>query len=436
MALISGILCFPGTLPAQQTGRTLQSCIDQALQYNIQIQQSRLNIDVSRIQADQARTNRFPSVSGSIRQGFGWSTQTDQATGTDSFDGSSSTTASFSSGVVLYNGGKLTTSIKQARLDYESGKLDLEALKETISLSVMNAFLQILYAEEQVSNSNHQITVTADELRLGAERLALSAISKADYLQIQSQLASEKLTLANAQSLLDISRLNLMQLIEQPGGEQFTINQPDLTNLINRQMYPDPDSVFRIALEIKPQIKSYALRQQRSILGIDQARADYYPRLSMDAGFGTGYSSLAQSTALAVQLGKNINPTVGLSLSIPIYSNNQTKNQVQIANLATQTADLDLKNSMNQLHKSIEQACTDVNSAEKEYEASVEQYESNREAFAVSAEKFKQGMINSVDYLYQKTNLITAESKLLQSRYNLIFSYKLIDFYTGKSLSL
>jgi outer membrane protein len=420
----------------QQGVVTLQACIDQALKQNIQIQKNELSIQVSGIQADQARSNRFPSVDGSVRQNFGWSTQTDQLTGLDSYQGSSSSSASVGSSVVIFNGNKLTNNIKQAQLDYESGKLDLEALKEAISLSVMDAYLQILYAEEQVTNARHQTEVTASELRLAAERLQLSAISKADYLQIQSQLASEKLTLANAESLLEISKVALMQLMEQPIDKEFSISKPDLSGLINKQINPDPDSIYRIALSIKPQIESYSIKKASSGLGIELAKADYYPRISMDAGLGSSFNSLNVNSALAEQLSKNINPTVGLSLSVPIYSNKKTKNQVQIARINTQNADLDLKNTMNQLRKSVEQACTDVHSAQKEFEASIEQFESNQEAFAVSSEKFKQGMINSVDYLFQKTNLITAESKLLQSRYNLIFSYKLLDFYTGKSLSL
>jgi len=44
--------------------------------------------------------------------------------------------------------------------------------------------------------------------------------------------------------------------------------------------------------------------------------------------------------------------------------------------------------------------------------------------------------MNSVDYLFEKTNLITAESQFLQSKYNLIFSYKVVDFYKGISISL
>jgi len=38
--------------------------------------------------------------------------------------------------------------------------------------------------------------------------------------------------------------------------------------------------------------------------------------------------------------------------------------------------------------------------------------------------------------LVSKTNLIIAESQVLQSKYNLIFSYKILDFYMGISLSL
>jgi len=434
-------LILAGTLAAfstkaQEPARTLQTCIDQALKQNIQIKQSELNIQVSQINTAQARSNRFPTVDGSVRQSFGWSNQTDVATGSDSFKGSSNSSASASSSVVLYNGKKLTNNIKQAQLDYEAGKLDLEALKETISLSVMDAYLQILYAQEQVSNSKHQIEVTEKELQLAGERLALSVISRADYLQIQSQLADEKLTLANAESLLEMNRVTLMQLLEEPLNSGFRIAEPDLSLLVNRKLTPNPDSVYRIALAMKPQIKSYTLKKESTAIGIGLAKADYYPRLTMDAGLSTGYYSLTQSSAFAQQLGNNINPTAGLTLSVPIYSNSKIKNQVQIARINTASAELDLKNTMNQLRKSVEQACTDVSSAQKEFEASVEQYQSNVESYAVSTEKFNQGMINSVDYLYQKTNLITAESALLQSRFNLVFSYKLLDFYTGKPLSL
>ena len=106
-----------------------------------------------------------------------------------------------------------------------------------------------------------------------------------------------------------------------------------------------------------------------------------------------------------------------------------------IARKNTNNAELDEMNVKNQLRKEIEQACQDVISSQIEYEASVEAYNAVKESFDVASEKFFQGIMNSVDFLIQKTSFISAESSFLQSKYRLIFSYKVLDFYTGQPLS-
>jgi len=93
-------------------------------------------------------------------------------------------------------------------------------------------------------------------------------------------------------------------------------------------------------------------------------------------------------------------------------------------------------NTKNQLRKEIEQACVDVISAQEQYNASLELQQSAKESYDVTDEKFKVGLLNSVDFLVQKTNLITSESKLLQSKYNLIFTLKVLDYYKGIPLTL
>jgi len=135
-------------------------------------------------------------------------------------------------------------------------------------------------------------------------------------------------------------------------------------------------------------------------------------------------------------LNNGVKPAVGFSLSIPIYQKKQAKTSVAIAKLGYADAELSEIDTRNQLRKSVEQACLDVSSAQVEYEASIEKYRATKESSALSDERFKQGFINSVDYLVSKTNLIVAESQMLQSKYKLIFSYKILDFYTGIPLSL
>jgi outer membrane protein len=135
------------------------------------------------------------------------------------------------------------------------------------------------------------------------------------------------------------------------------------------------------------------------------------------------------------QLKNNIAPAIGISASIPIYLNKQVRTNVAIAMKNTNNAEFDELNVKNQLRKAIEQACQDVTSSQIEFEASTEAYNAVKESFDVAAEKFFQGLLNSVDFLVQKTSFIAEESSYLQSKYKLIFSYKILDFYTGQPLS-
>jgi outer membrane protein len=339
------------------------------------------------------------------------------------------------SGVTIYNAARISNQIKQADLELEGGKYSLETTKESISLSILNAYLQVLYAEEQVKNSQKQIESTNGELNLAAERLALQNISISDYAQVKSQLASEKLTLANSESQLSIAKISLMQLMELPVGGNFNIAHPDLLATLNQGRVPDVKAVYETSLSIKPQVKNAKINKEVASLDEKIAKASYFPVLSASAGLSSGYSSRTSDTYFG-QLNNGLQPSFGFSLSVPIFQKKQVKTNVAVAKLGYQDAELSETDTKNQLRKSIEQACLDVTSAQIEYEASLEKYNSTQESTSLSEEKFKQGIINSVDYLVQKTNLIVAESDFLQSKYKLIFSYKILDFYMGIQLSL
>ena len=428
------LICLGAEIQAQQDSIwTLEKCINYALEKNIRVRKSELSNQLYQYYAGQAKAQRFPSVNAAVSQNFNWSKS---LTGADpGYSGINGSNISVNSGIAVFNASKLTNQIKQAELDIQGGQYSLETTKESISLSILDAYLQVLYAEEQVRNSEKQIESTVSQLNLAAERLAMQVISKADYAQVKSQLASEKLNLANAKSQLAISKVNLEQLMELPVSDDFNIAHPDLLDVLNQNRIPDAKAVYEAALAIKPQIKNAAVNKEIAALDEKIAKAGYYPTLSASAGIGTNYSSMATDPYFD-QLNNGINPSVGLSVSIPIYQRKQIKTSVAIAQIGYQDAELTEINTRNELRKSIEQACLDVSSAQVEYEANLENYQATGESAELSDEKFRQGIINSVDYLVSKTNLIVAESQLLQSRFNLIYSYKVLDFYTGIPLSL
>jgi len=296
----------------------------------------------------------------------------------------------------------------------------------------MSAYLQVLYSQEQVTNARNQADATREELALAAERLKLGAIANTDYLQVKTQLASEESSLASAVNNLKMAKLNLMQLMEYPVEESFEIMRPDINAIISIAPAADAVSVYQEALEVKPQVKIAAINRESASIDLEIARGGFFPSLSLSAGMSTGFTEAAE---MGSQLKNGFSPSLGLSASIPIFRNNQNKTSVSRAKYGITTAELDELNTRNQLRKEVEQAVLDAESALISYQAALNRYDSSIESYNVSEGKFKLGAMNSVDFLIQKTNLTAAESNLLQAKYELVYSHKIIDFYRGVELT-
>jgi outer membrane protein len=415
---------------------SVDDCIKYAFDQNIQIRLAKVSSEISQQSLLQSRALRYPSLSGSARQNFSWSNQSNSTTGSEVFTGTNGTTLSLASGMTLYNASRITNSILKAQTDYQAASYNVEVVKETVSLNILNAYLQVLYAQEQVKNSQNQISSTTEQLRYAGERLKLGAIANSDYLTVKSQLATEKQTLASANSQMAIDRVILLQLMELPDTVEFDLAQPNLDSLISQKRYPSAAEVYKAALGYKPEVKNAELNKKSSEIAVQMARAALFPTISISTGIASSYSSLSTKSAYIDQINTNVSPTIGITASVPIYTNRQAKTQVEIAKLNTSNATLNEQNTKNVMRKAIEQACLDVISFQTEYEASLESYQAARESYEVATEKNLQGIMNSVDFLVQKTNYITAESQFLQAKFALVFSYKILDFYMGKPLSL
>jgi len=428
---LAALIFMSPALTAQDKQWTLSECIEYALKENIQVRKAGISASVGEINLQQAKDNRWPSLSASVSENLGWQQETDTY-GATSFEGSARTSASVSSGVTLFSGFQTQNEIRQAGLNFESLQYSTKETMENVSLSIMSAYLQVLYAGEQVTNSRNQADATREELGLAKERLNLGAIANSDYLQVKTQLASEELTLANAINNLKMARVTLMQLMEYPLDDSFEIAHPDMDVLISAIPSADALAVFEEALLVKPQIKNAELNRESAGIDLELAKGGFYPALSLNAGLNTEFTQAAE---MGTQLKSGFSPSIGLSVSIPIFRNNQNKSAVSRARYGITTAELDELNTRNQLRKEVEQAVLDAQSAMISYDAAVNQHAASLESYNVAEEKFKLGAMNSIDFLIQKTNLNSAESNVLQAKYELVYSNKIIDFYKGIQLS-
>ncbi|MFA9392484.1 MAG: TolC family protein [Prolixibacteraceae bacterium] len=434
--LIILTLCSPILLSAQAQPYSLKDCIEYALEKSTDIDRSQNNVILQSAYLEQAKASRLPNLQLGINQQL-------TSTGIDnSIDGewnrniNSTLNASVNSQMTLYNGAKIKNTILQNEINLESAEINIQAERELISLNILSFYIDALLAKDNLQNSQLQLEATQNQFAYAKAKSEAGVISRSDLLYIKSQLASDKTSNIEAEGNMRLALVSLMQRMNMPINDSFTIQQPEIENIIQQNSETNPETVYTIALGLQTNIKSAELNVKSAETDVEIARSGALPSLQLNGGVGTGYGLNIGNINFGEQFSNSINPYMGLSLSIPIYQRKQIKTQVKTAQIQSSNVKLELIDLKNDLRKYIEQACTDAQTAQSNYKALEEQLGAEQESYDVASEMFSQGMVNSVDFLLSKNNLIIAENKFTQAKYKLVLQNKIVEYYLGKPIEL
>lgn len=422
---------------------TLKNCIDYALTQNIQLKKSKIALESSQVDSKSARAKLFPSLSfGSTQQYI--NTPFPEGNSLDNYvvtgsKGSSknSYTGNYSlrSSMTLYNGGKLRNNIKSSKLQEQVQQYSVEEEIDNIETSITESFLQILYAQESVKINEETVALSKLQCERGKALLEAGSISQSDYAQLESQYSSDKYQLVLSQTTLGSNIQTLKQLLEMDMTETLSISTPILEAHDVLTPLPGKEEVYQSALNFIPSIQSGKLGIDIAKLEHKNAKAGYYPTLDLSASVGTGHISGSDSN-FGQQMKNKLNESIGLTLSIPIFSNRENKSAVEKAKLQISEAELEYLNAQKELQKTIEDIYLDATSSQAQYAAAIEQVKASKTSYNLAQEQFNLGMKNTVELLTEKNNFLSAQQEMLQAKYMAILNAQLLRFYQGKEITL
>ena len=422
---------------------TLEDCIKYAIDNNIQIKQSQLAAESDKITALQSKLGVLPNLNGSVSHNYNWGRNIDPSSNSYTDEQTRSNSFSLNSSIDLFNGFQKINTIRQSQSNYMASKYDVEKMKNDIILRIGQAYLQILFNKEQVDISQNQVDISNLQIQRTKKLVEVGTLAKGNLLDFQAQGALEEANLVAAQNQLELSYLDLTQLLDLKSTTDFDIEKPTIKMEEDVTLVP-ANWVFAFAAGTMPEIKSAEYRLESSYHGLAIAQSRRYPSLSLSGYFGSSYANNIPENYLNSnkimsfkdQLDRNLSKSISFSLNIPIFNGYQVNANVSKAKLNTLNADYNLQLAKNQLQKSIEQAYADAQGAYKSYNASLKAVTSFQEAFNYAQQKFDVGMINPVDYNDAKNKLIKSQSDLLRAKYNFIFKKVILDFYQGNPITL
>lgn len=441
--LFTALLTSALSLSAQEDKQwTLEDCINYALEKNIQLQQNKISLQESEEDVKEAKAALFPSLSFSTGHNVvnrPYQENSSTVSGTEIISSDSKTTYSGNYGLnaqwTLWNGNQRLNNIKQQKTNREIAQLTVAETENMLKEQIAQLFIQILYADESIAINKGTVEVSRATYERAQELFKEGSISKADLAQLEAQLSNDEYQLVTSESTLRNYKLQLKQLLELDNTKEMSLVLPHISDEHVMELLPSQTDVYQTALATRPEIKSSKLDIDNAKLAISSAKAGYMPTISLSASTSSTTNS-SSSNNWTQQMKYGWNNMIGLSLSLPIFDQRQTKTSIRKARLQYDTTQLNLINAQKELYSIIESLYLDALNAQQQYVAAETKLKSSQTSFDMVSEQFNLGMKNTVELLTEKNNLLSAQQQRIQAKYMAILNRTLLNFYAGQEIEL
>ncbi len=437
------LLSASAQLSAQE-GWTLERSINYALENNLTIRQAQLSQQNAELQLRGDQLSRLPSASASASVGAQFGRSINPVS--NEFVTINTLFNSFSVGanVTVFAGGQINNSIKQSRISAQAAQLETQAAKNDIALFVASNYLNVLLAREQLQNARTRLRLSQEQLAQTDRLIEAGNLPGADRLDLVAQVALDQRSVVEAENLLANNLLALKQLLQLDITADFDIASPNV-ELENPLYGLDINELmlYQMAVDRLPTVEASRLRTESAAIGIELAKAGFYPSVNLSGGLGSNYATFLDAPTGVMdqgpytdQLNENLNQNVRLGVNIPIYSNGRNRINVQRAEITRQQAQVQLQQTEQNLMSDVQQAVTNLRASQKAYVAAQESLDASEAAQENMSRRFELGTANILDLTTTANRLDQARTELTRAKYQLIFNQKVIDFYQGRPLRL
>ncbi len=422
----SGIVAHAQTM-------SLAECVSYALEHNTSIEQRRLAEENQRVQLDNSRNSRLPSLNASLGQGWGFGRSTSRE-GTTIDRTSSNTNFQLSTSVPLFTGLRIPNQIKADEFSLKAASENLRLARRNVGVQVATYYLNALYYRGLVDVQRRQLALDQSALDKARALFEAGKRPQSEVATAEAQVALSEHSLTEAVGNETLARLDLMQMLNLDGDvRQFAVQDIDTTNILTStsETAASPAALFDEAVATYPSILAAEYNLESSRYQLKVARSGYLPTLSLSASYSNSYNYVydMDNMKFGKQLDLNGSEYVGLSLNVPIFDRFQTRNSMRQARLNIESQNTALIEARQSLSKEIQQAYWNAQKARDNYASAQKANASTSLAYQYEADRYESGKGTAYDLQQARTRLEKALHDELQAKYEYLMRMKILESY-------
>jgi outer membrane protein len=408
---------------------SLNDCVKIAIENHPDVKATYLQTGISKANIARAKSNFYPELGVNVSQAGNFGRSIDRFTNAYIDQFYNSTWAGVRMNMPVFTSFRNSHLLSSTKSAFNASEYAQETAKNTLTLSVLSAYINGLASQENILNAEKQLKNDSIQLHRLTKRMEAGLITKTEEIQLLNQLKADELVLIDA-------RLN------------YEIAIQELSGLLNKELSPDirlttmepntQNELYGTATlaEQLPQFESARWQLQSIRDNIKATKALSLPRIGLSADYGTFYASSNPERTFSQQLNDTRNGSISFGLSIPIMGGLQNRPQVQELQVREMIIQNELDRTKIQLNQELKMAKTRFQNLKKRFDTANALYQLAEENMKLIQDQVNAGTATMVEYLLAQTNMERALTSRTNAKYLLIHQEKLLKFYTGGKFDL
>jgi len=426
--IITVLLCF-GLCVQGQKKWTLKECVEYALENNISVKQSELDLEATEIDKLEALGNFLPSLSGSATVsesiGLGFNPATNQPETVRFL----SANGSINVGYNVFDGLRNFRQAQRAKINQLANQYRLSQMKDDISLTVANTYLQVILNKANLDVLKTQNEVTQTQINQTKELVEAGVLPKGDLLEVEATNASERQSIVDAENQVQISLISLAQLLLIKDYKNFDI-QDEGYGIVDSLGEKPVEEIIAGAKANRNEIRIAEQNVELAKKDVQIAQGAYLPTLSAFLGYNTRFTD-ADPEPFVEQLYVNDGIQYGFQLNVPVFNGFSTRANVKRNKVNLERTKFQLEQAELDLESNVYQAYVDAKGGLKAYEAALTAVESQELAYEYAKARYDEGLTNAFDFGQAKQRYDNANINLNRAKYDYIFRLKVLELFFG-----
>jgi outer membrane protein TolC len=312
----------------------------------------------------------------------------------------------------VFSGFKIQYGIRSSEFLEKAAVLDADQDKEAVIMNTIDAFTNLYKARAnlRVIEENLAQSRSRDADFANLEKNGL--LARNDKLKALLQTANIELTKADVENNLKLAMVNMNIMLGLP---EETVIIPDSASLVEPGDIKGLQDYEQLALQNRKDMQAISYRKKASEVGIQTAKADYYPSLALTGGYIVadipGFITITNAVTFGVGLSYNVSSLWKTNAHV-------TGAKAKLAEVQANEEDL-----YDQVRMQVNQAYEELLTANKKIQVSQVAIDQGIENYKIVKNKYDNSLLTVTDLLDANALMLQSQISLELAKADAIVAY-------------